>query len=262
MSSEVGKRIDLWNAGRLSDLLLRVEAQALLARGGGPPGDAEGARRRRACRLARAGAYSKAAATATSEVAHLTDAEQLSWAEKLLPVSGQPDAACSGVCPADATVDPEEPVAAARRLEAVSDEIRRIRFAPLSAAGPSGRRPEHFRDLAGVRRHRAGRRLVRALAAFAIAAEEGRLPAEARWILDSSLVYLKKKHGNKPRPVRIGEVLRRLAAKRHCARAAPAVRRALLAARQVGVAVPGACEGLVHSQRALEELLSTGRCGA
>ena len=103
---------------------------------------------------------------------------------------------------------------------------------------------------------------MRALAAFAIAAEEGRLPAEARWILDSSLVYLKKKHGNKPRPVRIGEVLRRLVAKRHCARAAPAVRRALLAARQVGVAVPGVCEGLVHSQRALEELLSTGQYGA
>ena len=115
--------------------------------------------------------------------------------------------------------------------------------------------------MAGVRRHRAGRRFQRAVAAFHIAADDGRLHDECRWILDSQLVFLKKKRSKVPRPVRIGEVLRRSVGKANCRRHAGQIRSQLLRRRQVGVAVPGACEGLVHTQRAAEALLRTGAYG-
>ena len=64
-----------------------------------------------------------------------------------------------------------------------------------------------------------------------------------------------------PRPVRVGEVLRRSVGKANCKRHAEQIRARLLRRRQVGVAVPGACEGLVHAQRAAEGLLRTGAYG-
>ena len=74
------------------------------------------------------------------------------------------------------------PRAATSRIDAVGDELRKILFKPLSAAGPRGRRLEHLKEMAGVRRHRAGRRFVRALAAITIAAVtvEGSLHPTAR----------------------------------------------------------------------------------
>ena len=47
---------------------------------------------------------------------------------------------------------------AASRIDAVSGEIRKVHFAPRSAPGPSGRRPEHVKEFIGARRHRAGKR--------------------------------------------------------------------------------------------------------
>ena len=98
---------------------------------------------------------------------------------------------------------------------------------------------------------------MRALACFAIAAQEGRLHEEALWIMDSQLVYLAKKNSGVPRPVRIGEVLRRTIGKANCKRNAPTIRQSLVQRRQLGVATPGACEGLVHEARAVEHLLRT-----
>eukprot|EP00974_Lingulodinium_polyedra_P086495 8380512-Lingulodinium_polyedra.AAC.1 len=56
-----------------------------------------------------------------------------------------------------------------------------------------------------AKRLRAGRRYLRALACFCIAAADGRLPAEARWILDSRVAFGAKKNTEVPRPIRIGE---------------------------------------------------------
>ncbi len=83
----------------------------------------------------------------------------------------------------------------------------------------------------------------------------------ARWILDSQLVFLRKKKGPAPRPVRIGDVLRRVVAKHNCARHAQTIRRDLLAQRQVVVCIPGACESLMHVQREVEALLQSGAHG-
>ena len=62
--------------------------------------------------------------------------------------------------------------------------------------------------------------------------------------------------------MRIGETVRRIVGKLHCSRHASSIRARLMAERQLGVAVPGACEGLVHVHRAAEELIRTGDCGA
>ena len=211
-------------------------------------------------RLARAGAYSKAAAAATSDMARLSPEEDAAWAARLLPTSAHPGEA---LCPhPERDEGIEEGFDATARVHAVGDELRKVRFGPLSAPGPSGRRPEHLREMAGAKRHRAGKRWQRALAKFSIAAVEGRLDEEARWLLDSRLAWMAKRGSTVPRPVRIGETLRRLVSKWNCTRHAPAIRRKLLEGRQVGVGVPGACEGLIHAARALEEELAAGDAGA
>ena len=61
---------------------------------------------------------------------------------------------------------------------------------------------------------RIARRLVGSVSTFVDAAKRGRLSVGTRFILDSRLVYLRKKRGEVPRPIRVGELWRRVVAKR------------------------------------------------
>ena len=65
-----------------------------------------------------------------------------------------------------------------------------------------------------ARSRAATSRLFRVLALLQDKAHKGNLPENCRWILDSRLVFLKKKKGPAPRPVRVGEVWRRIIAKK------------------------------------------------
>ena len=76
-------------------------------------------------------------------------------------------------------------------------------------------------------------------------------------MLDSRLVFLRKKAGNAPRPVRVGELWRRVIAKRLLHANREKIQRVCIAARQFGVAVPGGAEGLIHF-RTLERRLAAG----
>ena len=151
----------------------------------------------RAKRLARDGAYRKAVSSLTSSVADLTPAQQKDWATKLLPRSERPDAAI-----------------AIQQVANESDPCQRsfrkcllgVRFAALSAAGSSGVRPEHLRDALTARSHYATVRLFKVLSALIAQGTQGTLPDTCRWILDSRLVFLRKKKDNAPRPVRVGEL--------------------------------------------------------
>ncbi|MFM7980123.1 MAG: hypothetical protein ACKPKO_12485, partial [Candidatus Fonsibacter sp.] len=154
------------------------------------------ARLGRARRLAREGACSKAAAGLSSSIAAFQPDEEREWARVLLPRSEHPERACAERRTEPAAADVAQGAPAASRIDAVCDEIRKVRFSPGSAPGPSGQRPEHIKELIGTRRHRAGRRFLRALAVFVIAASEGHLDDEARWILDSKVVFIKKKNGS------------------------------------------------------------------
>ena len=83
----------------------------------------------------------------------------------------------------------------------------------------------------------------------------GRLPDATRWILESRLVYLKKKASTTPRPVRIGEVLRRIIGKRLKIDLNADVSKTFLEKRQFGVGVPGGVDVLVAFRMIVEARL-------
>ena len=122
----------------------------------------------------------------------------------------------------------------------------------MSAAGPTGARPEHLRELLAVRRRRTANSLLASIRDFVATAVDEDLPDAARWILDSRLVYLRKKSGNAPRPIRVGELWRRVIAKRVLDEHRAKIQHLCLSARQFGVSVPGGVDGLVHFRLLLE----------
>ena len=141
----------------------------------------------------------------TSEVAQLSEAEQRRWTTQLLPCSTRPESArAAAAVVADEAATPA----------AASTALAGVRFGALSAAGPTGARPEHVRDAIGCKPRAASNQLARAITVLHETAMAGRLDDNSRWMLDSRLVFLKKKAGPAPRPVRVGEVWRRIVAKR------------------------------------------------
>ena len=174
-------------------------------------GDAGRSAALRAKNLAAEGAYRKAVQGLTSETAQLTKEEQEAWARKLLPSTGRAASNqvldSGGEASDGGSVAPPGGGAAGKVLEGV-------RFAALSGPGPSGMRPEHLKDALSARSRGVASRLRSTVAEFFSVAVAGQLNHCVRWVLDSRLVFLKKKTGPAPRPVRIGEVWRRLVGKK------------------------------------------------
>ena len=247
--TELALRFDMWTGGRFEELLVRAEEQwhaRVAARRTGRVGGAARLRARRAEATAREGAYRKAVMSLTSDLAQLSAGEERTWADKLLPCSARPHNACVATPPAPRQAG--EGRAPPRRA------LEGVRFAALSAPGPSGARPEHLRDALAARPRAAATRLYQAVSALHAAALAGDLPECARWILASRLVYLKKKNGE-PRPVRVGELWRRIVAKRLAHDLRQAAQAIFLNARQFGIAMPCGTDALVHFRATLEEAL-------
>ena len=116
-----------------------------------------------------------------------------------MPASESPEEALS----AAADVVPERIESASR--DNVRHVLKGIRFGALSAAGPSGCRPEHLNGARSAQPRAAASRLSRAITEFYEVASVGGLADHCRWLLGSKLVFLRKKVGNKPRLIRIGE---------------------------------------------------------
>ena len=252
---ELAKRLNLWLAGAFEELLVRAEEQfrartrARAALRGAPQ---HGWRARRARALIGEGAYSKAAASLHTEAAELSAEEQLFWSTALLPSSSRPAAALAPQprpAPADQDANTE-------RADRPVSALRGVRFRVMSAPGPSGARPEHLRELVAVRDRRVAAQLLGAIGRLHEAAATGELCAAARWLLDSRLVFLRKKSGNASRPIRVDEMWRRVIAKRLVDANREKAQRFCLAARQFGVAVPSGAEGLVHFRAQAERLLA------
>jgi hypothetical protein len=74
-------------------------------------------------------------------------------------------------------------------------------------------------------------------------------------MLSSRLVFIAKKRGPAPRPIRVGEFWRRVVAKhalhQHCGK----VRQCMLGVHQYGVSIPGGADILIHARGTLEECL-------
>ena len=81
-------------------------------------------------------------------------------------------------------------------------------------------------------------------------------------MLNSRLVYIAKKIGSVPRPIRVGEIWKRLISKHLLHRHEAKVRRVMVEAAQFGVSMPGGAEALVHTCETIEAAIrSDPGCG-
>ena len=240
MQGELSKRFALWRESDLSQLLNRIEEQRRakaekrkLQRSVKSMGSS-----RRARILTQEGVLSKAAKCLTSAPADLSTEDQKAWAEKLLPCSVDAQRALNVVAPA--LVDDGEEANLQRRVPV----MKGIRFSALSAPGPSGARPEHLKEALHVPRRQIATSLLSSLSLVVEAAINGTLPDAAKWILESRLVYLQKKNSSVPRPIRIGELLRRVIGKQLKTDIQSSVTKTFLESRQFGAGVPGSADVL------------------
>ena len=124
--------------------------------------------------------------------------------------------------------------------------LRGVHFCAESGPGPSGRRPEHLRDLLACPRRRVTRRLLALLDRLERMAGAGTLPVAMDWILRTRLLFIGKKNSTKPRPLRVGKFFRRMVAKHSLAELQPRILQRMLQARQCGVCLPGGTDVLIH----------------
>ena len=130
-----------------------------------------------------------------------------------------------------------------------ADVLRAVQsFPPGSSAGLDGVRPAHLRSLLSRSCSEAGARLLTALTALTNLALSGGIPEFAvQTFFGAALIALRKKCGGL-RPIAIGSVYRRIAAK-VAAAAVSAQVGAELRPVQLGVAAANGCEAAVHAVR-------------
>ena len=242
---ELRARLALWAGADFLQLLERVEAQGRAHRASQRASrkDEAGMRAARGRRMARGGAYRKAVQAQLVEAAAFSPEDERAWAQRLLPASERP---------AGERHEAAQPAVASPEGDDFNP-MEGVRFAVLSAPGPSGARPEHLRDMLGCGRRRVANRLLRALHVTETMAAAGQLPDAWRWMLGSRLVYIQKKRSRVPRPIRVGELWRRVVAKWLAHRHAPRVRRVMLESHQYAVSVPGGADVLIHARRTFRE---------
>lgn len=111
------------------------------------------------------GAYRKATSSLTFDMMQFDAEEDGNHASELLPHSSQPDVAQAVVQPSDA--DGADPPSRSSNTDAdaqARSPLKAVRYASLTAPGPSGMRAEHIRDILSAPRRRDANRLLRALA--------------------------------------------------------------------------------------------------
>ena len=258
----IRKRLDLWDAREWLQLI--EMAEAAYERPSTDASDSSRSRRQRARRLVKAGAFRKAVQGLSSVSFECSLADESKWASSLLPKAGRvlrPPVSRTDA-QAEAGQGGVEDVVEVAEEGTIPKPLEGVHFAAESAPGPSGRRPEHLRDLLACPRRRATRRLLALLSRLQSEAASGRLPQCMNWLLRTRVVYIGKKGSSKPRPLRVGEFLRRVISKRELFKQRPQIMRRMLAARQFGIALPGGAECLIHWRAAIiEEIKANPACG-
>jgi hypothetical protein len=191
---ELRLRLAMWSARDFEGLLTRAEDQArqsASARDRRRGTHAHDAVKHRVVRSAKAGAYRKAVQHLTGSVVSYPPDQESSYAQELLPDAGRPQRvmtprADAGPAVEDCDSPPDE------LFHSSPKPLAGVRFGPESAPGPSGRRPEHLRDMLACSRRRAVNRLQHALGDMQDMALTGKLPECWDWILNSRLVFLAK----------------------------------------------------------------------
>ena len=118
-------------------------------------------------------------------------------------------------------------------------------FPAGSSGGPSGLRPAHLKQLLQSPK---AKELVSAVAQFCLILASGHLPEGAREVICSARLFASGKDNKKIRPIAVGDVLRRLTGKLLLHTFGDTASE-LLAPQQLGIAVSGGMEGLIHAVR-------------
>ena len=203
--TEIRERLCLWEMGDIQSLVVRVQSCALQ--------NAEAARRtspvieswdqcgKRAKYKARQGAYRKSIMNFNGKMAEPTAQQKAEWAGMFIPRSTNDAPGSTAAEHARATANAHhhgDPAQARRELtEASGDDegppkMPHIKFAALTAPGPSGERPEHWTDCMSTKHAASKRRLTRALDALSVQMALGTIAPAASWILDTALIWLRK----------------------------------------------------------------------
>ena len=124
---EFSLRLDLWREKRLEELLVRIECQRNGRMNASPKLAKNKDRGNRAKHLIREGALSRGVLSLVSDVAELSEADEVAFADELLPSSEDPVAALFG----GSFNAPDSDVDAGGGADAVSN-LQGIRFIPLS----------------------------------------------------------------------------------------------------------------------------------
>ena len=125
-----------------------------------------------------------------------------------------------------------------------------------SAGGPDSLRPQHVKDL--LLGAPDDSPLLTAITDLTNLLLQGKVPASVQGALfGANLLAITKKTGG-VRPIAVGYVWRRLAAKVACCHVKEAAT-ALLATRQLGFGIPGGAEAVVRSARVYLESMSGGK---
>lgn len=256
IASELRRRVGLWRSGDLETLW--AEAQAALVEGSkvapkryplegeedrwhwglgtevAGVDDLDDATVRRVVRLARQRDYRRAvSALSAVKVAPATEEVlgKLRERHPSAPVPGIPPKASEGV-----------PLSRKQLKKALKG------FPRGTAAGPSGLTAQHLLDL-----WCASSPLPEGLRLVVNRIIQGAVPEVAsRYVFGALLVPLEKKDGG-IRPIAVGEVLRRLAAKGISAQLKEHVSKLLLKGRQFGVGIPSGADTIAHTFRRVAE---------
>jgi hypothetical protein len=257
---ELERRLGLWEASQFEELLLRIQLQAEARNQvlkNASTSNVKAGAPKRARRLAKEGARSKAVSGLQGGVKQLSPEQQRHWAGKLLPRAEHPAPAIAR--PAQEGTRPQAESQVNPNGQGPESPLKGIRFAPMTAPGPSGRRNEHVRELLSVRKRSVANRLLRLLGDAIRAGLEGALPPAARWILGSGVTFLEKAGKEAPRPIRAGEWLRKVIGKSLLLKHKDTIIKLMFELHQYGVNMQGGTEILFHARDTIEELARAGQ---
>ena len=175
---ELAERFKVWQRGDYGTLLERIESQVQTIL----PSDGPNvmSRARRARRMSQNGAHRKAVMSLRGEVSHLTVAQELEFAQLLLP--GKPEGHRPPACGTetrnlDATGDPtDDPECDDAPEPEAHPAMRGVRFARMTGLGKSGFRLEPLSCMLKCKKRREVRRLDKTISEAEAMAIRNALP--------------------------------------------------------------------------------------
>ena len=201
----------------------------------------------RAKSLCLSGQFGRATKVLSSDGVALENAATLNELKKLHPKEKQPDHQFDQ----DANTN-------AYQFDEASIFFQIESFSKFTAAGPSKMYSKHLLHAVNCGAPDQSKRAITSLTKFVNLASRGQLPEFVAPILCSATITALKKLKGGVCPIAVGEVIRRLIAKR-IAREANLEAADLINTKQLGVAVKGGAEGIVHATRVSFEKLQKSK---